>query len=238
MKTQTPEGLPLELKKAIPFFKEKHRHLFLVPILGNFYVVRALTWGEYKSTVSIGLEPIDAADRLVKATLLWPEFESLEREPAGIIDTLAASVLQVSGFTEVEGFMKGLEEARNYTQDLEHLVIIAICKAFPSYKPHELLDMSFPDLMEILTMAERMIGEEIKLETPGGSPKRQNRRSPAEMPVSPGYKAFGTAPPGFQDLDGDGVPVASREEILNPNLNPPDFNRDLADLAKVDSFRP
>jgi len=229
MNAQLPGDLPLELKRVIPSLKEQNPHLFLVSVLNEYYIVRGLTWGEYKRAIEAGIEPIDAADKIVQRTLLWPDFKVLQKRPAGVVDTLAAKVLDASGFTDVKTFLSGLKNAREATQDLEHLIVIAICRAFPAYKPNELLDFDFHTLMEILSMAEKIIDEEIRLGAPGETKQ--------DIPITPGHEAFGQESPYPKSGRGKWQqpimtpPPISKEELLDPSVGRPDFTQDIADFG-------
>jgi len=168
-------------------------------------------------------EDPEQADLIVQRALLTPEYDSVAEDvDAGVIDALATEIVQVSGFASVESFNEGLEWAREEILKVEYEVVAAICRAFPAYKPEDIYELAFTDIMVRLAIAEKILG----LEPEGGG---------GQMPVTPGMEAYG-------DVPSMPVPPVDQMESIqaDPHLDilmrgdarPPDFNKDNTELTR------
>jgi len=184
-------------------------------------VFRALTWHEQQSLVENAIEDPEQADNIVKACLLFPDYETLVDDfDAGVIETLATEIVQASGFSSVEAFNEGLEWAREETQKAEYEVVAAICKAFPAYTPEQVYNLQFLDVMVRLAMAEKILG------FAPDAPQEQG------IPVTPGMEAFGGPRSRGIDMHAAPPPDMHTEKLMRGGAVPPDFDKDNNELKR------
>jgi len=221
--SQSSSNLDYETFRAIQSLKARYVYTFEVALAERNFVFRALTWAEHRELVERSNEDPEQADLIVKAALLYPAYEEVVEEvDAGVIEALATEIVGSSGFASVEAFNEGLEWAREEVNKVEFEVIGAICKAFPGYKPEDIYQMRFPDLMIRLAMAEKILG----LAPEGGQDV---------MPVTPGMQAYGGPPPGMMAADELLSLHASNqrsEKEMRGKAAPPDFEKDNAELTR------
>ena len=222
--SQSSSNLDYETFQAIQSLKSRHKHVYSTSADDKTVVFRPLTWKEQHSLVEGATEDCEQADNIVKACLLYPEYDSLiEDFDAGVVETLATEIVSASGFSSVEAFNEGLIWAREETQKVEYEVIAAICKAFPAYTPEDVYDLQFLDIMVRLAIAEKILGM---------SPEMSQEDS---LPITPGMEAFGGPPPrpGPVDEMYATPPIDMHTEtLMRSRAKPPDFDRDNAELTR------
>jgi hypothetical protein len=76
---------------------------------------------------------------------------------AGIVSTVVKLIMQMSGPANPESFNSDLEIARKLVDTLNSQVIMVICRAFPAYKPEDIADMQWSDVLIRLAQAERIL---------------------------------------------------------------------------------
>ena len=216
--------IPRKLRLELPRLKREHNHVYAIGTEGGIFALRPLTWNEYKfikEKVAVELLP---EALIVETTLVWPDAIP-EDAPAGVIPTLALAALTISGF----GNSDAIEAAFAYAEyqietDPEHFMIMIICKAFPAYKPEELYDLQFLDLVIRFKQAQNMLG----LNQEPASPQRGRKRGldrPPIQEIDEGVMSFG--------VDEDFIPepvhqtsTSKGDPLRDTNLAPPDFERD------------
>jgi len=87
----------------------------------------------------------------------WIE-ESRNAQDAGIISSVVKSILRISGCTKPEQAMEQLSLHRETVGFLEDQLVIAICRAFPSYRPEEVEQMEWQTLLKRAAQAEAILG--------------------------------------------------------------------------------
>ncbi len=194
-----------------------------MPLADEWYIVRPLTWKEHRELVELGQDDFESPDKIVDLALLHPE--SIDDVLAGVVDSLAGAIIELSGFGTMESFNSGVEWARGQVKLLEQQVMMVICSAF-HYKPEELYQFSFLELMLRYGMAESMLG-----------------LAPPDEEVEPHRgRRMRRPPPGYQSQRMDGPPISSRmeafgelpshsaEQAMRGEAQPPDFSKDNAEL--------
>lgn len=76
---------------------------------------------------------------------------------AGVVSTVVGVIMQFSGPGDMDSFNNDVEIARKLVDTLNSQVIMVICRAFPAYKPEEVMDMSWADVLIRLAQAERIL---------------------------------------------------------------------------------
>jgi hypothetical protein len=135
--------------------------------------------------------------------------------PAGIVSTVAGVILAKSGPTDIDSFNDKLNQSRAERESLLAKIEILICKAFPAYKPEDLLGLNWDKLMLRLAQAEEILltrnppelSEPIKLtpNEPEAPEKFDINKEMAELP-----------PPEFRDFE----PVEDKPRFQPDRLTP------------------
>ena len=224
--------IPHKLRRELPELKREHPHLYAVKTSGGVFVLRPLTWREHKHVKEKVQYELLPEVSIVDMTLVWPD-SIPDQAPAGVIHTLAAAAMEIAGFDNPVAIASAWAHAEQQIEDdPEHFMVMTICKAFPAYKPEELYEMQFLDLMLRFKQAEKMLEMGPTLIIPEGQqppqqpqPRRQSRRREPRVPIQElgdDVMAFGP------DEEFHPVPVARRsaDPLRDPNLPPPDFARD------------
>ena len=140
---------------------------------------RPLTKSEYYSYLQIfvtGLvTPGKLEDHIFREIVLDPAtIDTMMGLPAGLVSTVIGIAFRLSGNPlsteeEVLRFNVDIAQARNEVQENVYDQFAAvICKAFPAYKPDDIEQVSYPQFLKLLVMAEQVLDlEPIELKTKG-----------------------------------------------------------------------
>ena len=220
------QDIPCKLRLELPRLKREHNHVYAVETTGGIFALRPLTWNEFKFVKGKVQAEVLPEASIVKTALVWPDVIP-DDAPAGVIPTLALAVLNISGFENEEAIEASFAYADHQLDiDPEHHMIMVICMAFPAYKPEDLYELQFLDLVMRFKQAKRMLGPTVAQEEE--PPTRRRRRRERE----PG--------PPIQELNEDVMTFGVDEEFVpepatqkpgvepmrDPNLPPPNFKRD------------
>lgn len=226
---------PQEIQDRIAELKVKHRHVYAIPLGDDWYLTRPLTWREHKQLVELGQDDVETPDKIVELTLLHPE--SIDDVLAGVVDTLANAIVNVSGFSTMEAFEEGIEWGREQANLLEQQLIMMICKAFPAYKPEELYEYPFLDLMLRWGMAEQMLGLAPDGQGAEGTPREMQQGQRIRFPEYQGAVDVPIqGPPVSQSMEayGDLPPIpdtsAALKRAIKQGADLPDFEKDNQEL--------
>jgi len=213
--------IPSALLRELPRLKEKHPHVYAVKTAGGIFAVRPLVWNEFLLAQEKVQREVLPELFIVKSALLWPE-EIPGDAPAGIISTLAASILDISGFQNPVALDAAMAMADyELATDPSYTMIMLICKAFPAYKPEDLFNMPFLDLVQRFKMAEKMLG----LDQVEQQPVKRQRRVSAAPPIEDSEVAvFGPDEEFIPEVVSS--PNTTRDPLRDPDLPPPDFEAD------------
>ena len=216
--------IPRQLRLELPRLKQEFKHVYAVETEGGIFALRPLTWNEYKLTRDKIQADLLPEVSIVNTALVWPE-KIPDDAPAGIIPTLALAVLTISGFDNVEAIEASFIHAEHQINtDPEHYMVMIICKAFPAYKPEELYDLQFLDLIIRFKQAQRMLG---LTASPEENPRRERREraGPPIQEIDESVMKFGV---DEEFIPQPVSPVSSRvlDPLRDPNLPSPNFERD------------
>lgn len=99
-------------------------------------------------------------DEIFQLVVLESVFtENIDILPAGVVSTVAAQVLQVSGVDSPEQLSEDLHLARQQVQDFITSAVTLICSVFPAYKPEDVFNLKYDVFMVRLAMAEKRLLE-------------------------------------------------------------------------------
>lgn len=102
----------------------------------------------------------DLEDEIFSLAVLEPIYiENIDILPAGIITTVVAQIMQISGPLNVDSMSNDLNNARYQIQDFVSSAITMICSVFPAYKPEEVLSLRYDVFMKRLAMSEKRLLE-------------------------------------------------------------------------------
>lgn len=213
--------IPRQLRLELPRLKREFNHVYAVATTGGIFALRPLTWGEYKFTEDRVQAELLPEFAIVNTALVWPE-KIPDDVPAGVIPTLALAVLNISGFNNSDAIEASFAYAEyQIDTDPEHYMVMIICKAFPAYKPEDLYELQFLDLVIRFKQAERMLG----LSAPPEPPKRARRRELTAPPIQEldeGMMSFGAD----EEFIPQPATVGGIDPLRDTNLAPPDFEKD------------
>jgi hypothetical protein len=216
------KDIPRGLLRELPRLKKDHKHVYAVKTMGGIFAVRPLLWGEFKFIQEKVEREMSPELFIAKHALLWPD-NIPEEAPAGVIHTLASVVINISGFENPVALQSALAQAEyELDQNPEHMIIMTICKAFPAYKPEDLYNLPFLDLIQRFKMAEMM------LSPPQEQPQRPNRPHIAPSIRDTETMVFG----GDEDFVPEQVSPGHVDPKRDPNLSPPNYEADNAFFRK------
>lgn len=153
-----------------------------------------LNWGDYvvffemfnKATV-----PKDIVEDIVFKQCVVESSVVAARQQfrAGIVSTIVEVIMLMSGPADINAFNQALDVSRQQVDSLQSQVEMIICRAFPCYKPEDLRWLQWPQLIQRLAQAERILmsrnppelTEPIKLFAPGEQPVQ---KTPGKVDVN------------------------------------------------------
>lgn len=122
-------------------------------------------------------------DEIFRLAVLEPLYtENLDILPAGVISTVAAQILNISGAQDPEQISRDLDIARNQTQDFISSAVVLICSVFPAYTPEDVYSLTYPVFMQRLALAERRLLELGVIKEPLTVLSASNQSVPQELP--------------------------------------------------------
>lgn len=125
---------------------------------------RPLTAGEfleYNVMFQAGQYPVAYIENEIfrKCVLDGAFVRSINKQKAGVIQTVVSCIMAFSGPQNVNDLNQHLNMARHMTSDAMHDLVSFVCQAFPSYKPEEVYAMDYKTLMLRAAQGERkMLG--------------------------------------------------------------------------------
>jgi len=124
---------------------------------------RPLPWSSFvriSEYESKGFPSIYLEEEIFLSSVLDPWVRTnIDNLKAGTISTIASQVMEKSGPTNIEGTNQYLDQARaQSSSSLSDEITMMICRAFPSYTPHDIRNMSWEDVVHCLVLAEKMLG--------------------------------------------------------------------------------
>ena len=222
-------NLPPALLRELPRLKRDYPHIYAVETKGGVFAVRPLTWREYKHAKERVQRTLLPEVSIVEVGLLWPD-EIPDDAPAGVISTLSLAILDASGFENPMALQSAMAGAElDVMENPEHMLVMVICKAFPAYKPEDLEEMPFLDLILRFKQAEQMLGmDPARLVGPEEEPRRRPARSRQRPPMT----EIGDQPMVYGNTEefipepAEPPPGRTHDPLRDPNLPPPNFEAD------------
>ncbi len=123
---------------------------------------RLLSWKDFNKYWELsqkGTIPADIVeDAVFRQCCLDPVcIDRADEMLAGVISTTVAIIMQMSGPANLDGFNGDMDTARNLVDTLNSQIVMVICRAFPAYKPEEIGEMSWSNVLIRLAQAERIL---------------------------------------------------------------------------------
>jgi hypothetical protein len=182
--------------------QEGHEELYVYEIRGLDFIFRPLTYSEF--TIGNELEKhvaTDVVNEIIdEMAVLYSEMpirewlDSDNTRPTDP-DKLAQVILDASGFNDAEVFLEKLDKARDSANEVNSLVTICICKAFPSISPQSIAKMTLEEQLRYFALSEELNGSKIDMHTLLGSEESNTERPPASpsLPVPEGMETTDTS---------------------------------------------
>lgn len=176
-----------EIRKHFFDWKAKYKNIFLLTIQEQEFVFRALTKAEYKSLIEIQryAGELVSEERTLEWGLLYPPIKKVDKLPAGSVQSVVLSILDVSGFSDPINVIDGIDSFRAIANTLDEQITAHICKAFPKITPEDTDSFDFPTLMRYLVLAEKILesplnfqGLKIQLAKAKKKEEQQSSRNP------------------------------------------------------------
>ncbi len=150
----------------------QHKELYLFELEGYRVLFRLLTWEDFKNFSHLILQYdsmlYDLEDMIWNVAVIEHNFLSgLEYIEAGVVSSVAQLVLYLSGnLVNSEAAIAKLNEdltiARVGVGLLDSQIKLAICEAFPSYKPEELDKLTWTQILERLAFSEKLLKKDFE----------------------------------------------------------------------------
>lgn len=140
-------------------WKDEYGRVFSVHLNGIDYIFHALTHAEYerfeKKLQDEGVP--EAEDCVLSLGLLDPLDVEFDKQPAGVVSTLAEEIIDVSGFNNPKTAKDILEEKREEVEEVWGLMKSFVIATMPAYREEELDDLTFADMAYKVALAEAII---------------------------------------------------------------------------------
>lgn len=120
---------------------------------------RLLRWGDFNAYQELFVKQIIPKDVLedtiFRKCCLDPVcIDSMHEMYAGVVTTVVDMIMHLSGPNDVDTFNQDIEIARKMINTINSQVVMVICRAFPAYKPEDILGMPWADILLRLAQAE------------------------------------------------------------------------------------
>ena len=185
------------LDKFIKLKADGQRTLFFVDHEGLEFLFKPLTLDEYNIITELEnfLSGAVINDTLLRITVLFCNYSGgLEKwlfdGKAGHPDFLAQAVIDASGFQSREQFLTILEKKRESASEIQSIIEMYICSAFPSLKPADINTFTLEEQLDLFAKAEQALGKPVdfdkafsgnKNNTPAQDPREQYSPPPGHQ---------------------------------------------------------
>ena len=138
---------------------------------GQLIPFKLLSYKEYKSlagSLNTGIVTADVIfDYIFSKCVLDPlVLEAKEDQYAGLVQTLGELILNLSGPKDEQVLQGLINQARLHTGKVELQMKGAICRVFPGYTMDKLDELTFPQLVQVFAIAERIMLDSGVIEKP------------------------------------------------------------------------
>ncbi len=145
--------------------KQKYKKVHIVPIMDIEVCFKLPTWGEYKNYIwflrSGLIDKVSLYEYIFKTNVLDEELvDKMYSMPAGLVDSIVELILRLAGNPlmtqeDIDKINNDINLTRNAVQsNIYEQFITIICRAFPSYKPDDLDNLDWQELLRLLLLAE------------------------------------------------------------------------------------
>jgi len=203
------------LDKFLQLKADGQRTLFFANIEGLEFLFKPLTLEEYNAVVELEkfLSGAVINDTLLRISVLYCGTlggleQWLETGKGGHPDHLSQAILEVSGFQSQEQFMKILEEKRYLATQIQSIMEMYICSAFPSLKPSDIELMTLEEQLDLFAKAEKAIGKEVDFSEAIPSGQESAPKDPRQRYA---------VPEGHQSTEADALLSSETADIPNWN---------------------
>lgn len=215
--------IPPELAVKLPELRAQHPDLLVVGLFSNAYVIRPLTWREFRSYSQTPVNELsfDQLDEMIALGMLWPD-KLADTAPAGIDTSLCSAILTHSAYDNSDSLVEGLNAAREQAKEIERIVVSTICRAFGAYKISDVYNMDFYEMILLYAMAEEHLGIRLGIGD-------QEDPEPSEHNVDPS-SSDGQLMRGH--MESQAQSNMTKEQIMSVRERP-NFDKDVAGLGRV-----
>lgn len=159
--------LPSSIRSTVPGLKAKYGSVYALDVTEfgltvalDVVLIRAMSRAEFNNfSYNFSLDPVHAVKDLVDSCVISPI--NLDGAKAGIDEYICSAISLVSGFASEESLAQGVEDGRTHARSLEAAITIYICKAFPTFNPKDVDNMTLEEQMKYVGLAEQMLGKEL-----------------------------------------------------------------------------
>ena len=134
---------------------------------GTVVVFKALKWKDFQALLSLELFPTfdqfanDLQDELFLECVLdcnipgWRD--NIDKLPAGLVETVARAIYKVSGVPTTNDMIAAIEQSR-WSYGLIFSQVQSILSLAFKITPQEIEELEWPDILNLLVIAENIIG--------------------------------------------------------------------------------
>lgn len=142
--------------------KRRNRTLRLTFPDGKRIPFRLLTWERYSAYWELLLKghvvpAIIEQEIFNECVLDYDYIANSGNLRAGIVGTIAAVILQMSGPNNPSLFNAAIDSCRQHIDTIDSQIVMVICRAFPAYKPEDIEQMTWNKVLFRLAQAERIL---------------------------------------------------------------------------------
>jgi hypothetical protein len=181
--------LPIGLRERLFYLKDRYTNVYLIdislindkPITPDCVVIKPMTRREFNFfSIDFNYDPLRTEEEIFNRCVIWPEncISKIDQHSAGTYTYILNGIYMISGFSLDNVLIDNVNTYRQNAQTLESVIAMFICKAFPTYKPHDIENMCLEEQMKLAAMAEQILGKEIdynKFLNPE-KPKAENKK--------------------------------------------------------------
>jgi hypothetical protein len=132
-----------------------------------------------KSVVFSSYDEVPPPEFELEDKMLFIEDNRLD-QPAGVVSTVVKAILYFSGALRADSIIQQLDQYRGSIDNIEDQLTVAICRAFPAYKPEDIEKMEWQTVLKRAAQAEaalmgRMIEPPFRIVTEEDIQKEQRK---------------------------------------------------------------
>ena len=187
------------------------------------YIYKCITLNDYIKLEMASMDDYDMQDMVVIEALLYPDI-SISRVLAGVFQQLYIAIMNTSGLNH-EHWEERISTYRNkftpttteggtlgFTNPIIPL-IIQICKAFPAYKPEDIMIMNVDDILQRAAWADIMLNNfSAPTKQPTSTPTNDDGFKPVDDFQQRGRK-WNLSQQDLEQISMDASTEALREEM-------------------------